>query len=345
MLNLKSGMIVGCLALLVTVCEAKPKVMVLATGGTIAGAAATSTQASYTPSVLLIDTLLKSVPELQTVADVKGDQVFKMASQAMTPAHWLTLAKRAQAVFDKNEADAIVVTHGTDTLEETAYFLSLTVKSKNPIVVVGAMRPSTALGADGPANLYEAVCAAVATDSQARGVMVLMNDRLFTAREVTKKHTTNPAAFGSTGGGVLGEMYDNTPWFKQAAPTVSTALFDCRTLSDLPKVDILYGYAGDISHLVRASVASGAKGIVIAGVGDGNVNPNTEEALIEARKKGVAIVRCSRVGAGAVLPNMEVNDTANGFIAGGSLSAQKARILLMLALATQVTDIQGLFLQ
>src|SRR5262245_32712812 len=169
-----------------------PNVMVLATGGTIAGTGASSTTTvGYTAATVGIETLLNAVPELKTVANVKGEQVFQIASENMNNDYWLKLAKRVNALLAQDGVDGIVITHGTDTIEETSYFLNLVVKSKKPVVIVGAMRPSTAISADGPINLYNAVILAGSDEAVGKGVLVVLNDQINGAREVTKTNTAN----------------------------------------------------------------------------------------------------------------------------------------------------------
>ena len=320
-------------------------VMILATGGTIAGTGATSTTTvGYTAATVGVDRLIQAVPELKTVANVKGEQVFQIASENMNNDYWLKLAKRVNALLKQDDVDGIVITHGTDTIEETAYFLNLVVKSKKPVVIVGAMRPSTAMSADGPINLYNAAILAGSEAAVGKGVLVMLNDQINGAREVTKTNTANADTFRSWELGFLGYMQDNKPYFYRQSTRKHTAdtEFDVSNLDTLPAVDIVYGYANMNRIPIDAFVAAGDKGIVHAGVGDGSLaRPAVEPALVDARKKGVIIVRSSRVGNGIVARNGEAKDDDLDFVVSDTLSPQKARILLMLAL-TKTNDTKAI---
>jgi L-asparaginase type II len=335
--------LLACTLLLGSYAEAADKlanVTILATGGTIAGSGASSTTTvGYTAATVGVDTLIKAVPELSKVAQVKGEQVFQIASENMTNEHWLTLAKRVNVLLAQSDVDGIVITHGTDTLEETAYFLDLVVKSKKPVVLVGAMRPGTALSADGPINLYNAVLLAANPDAAGKGVLVAMADQIHSARDVSKTNTSTPDSFKTTELGLLGYIQGNKPYFYRASTrkhTVETE-FDISKLDKLPQVDIVYGYANVGPVALNALVAAGAKGIIHAGVGDGSLAATVKTALVAARKQGVMIVRGSRVGQGILARNGEANDDELDFVAADTLNPQKARILLMLAL-TKTND-------
>jgi L-asparaginase/glutamin-(asparagin-)ase len=325
-----------------------PNVTILATGGTIAGTGATSTTTvGYTAATVGVQALIQAVPEIAKIANVTGEQVFQIASENMGNEHWLLLAKRVNTLLGQANVDGIVITHGTDTLEETAYFLNLVVKSKKPVVVIGSMRPSTALSADGPINLYNAVMLAGSQDAVGRGVLVPMNDQIHGARDVTKANTTTTDTFRAAELGMLGYIQGGKPYFYRTAlrkHTVETE-FDVTGLSTLPAVEVAYAYANVGPAAVEALVASGAKGLVHAGVGNGSLPAKVRPALSAARKKGVIIVRSSRVGQGIVARNGEANDDELDFVAGDNLSPQKARILLMLALTKtdNTRDIQRMF--
>jgi L-asparaginase len=315
----------------------KPSIVILATGGTIAGAAATGTQAGYTSGAVTIDAMLAAVPGVTNLATVKGEQISNVGSQDMSFEIMLTLAKRINELLARGDIDGIVVTHGTDTMEETAFFLNLVVKSDKPVVMVGSMRPSTAVSADGPLNLYNAVGVAVDPKARGRGVLVVMNDWIHAAHSLTKTSTTAIQTFMSPLRGVVGTAnygkndFYNSPVWKH---TVSSE-FDISGVTKLPRVDIVFAYADMPPDLIDASVASGAKGIVIAGVGNGNMNKASLEAAAKAAKKEVVVVRSSRVATGSVGRNVEVNDDELGFIASDELNPQKSRILLALALLKQ----------
>ena len=324
-------------------------VMILATGGTIAGTGATSTTTvGYTAATVGVARLIEAVPELKKVANVKGEQVFQIASENMNNDYWLKLAKRINELLKQDDVDGIVITHGTDTIEETAYFLNLVVKSRKPVVIVGAMRPSTAISADGPINLYNAATLAASEEAVGKGVLVVLNDQINGAREVTKTNTANADTFRSWELGFLGYMQDNAPHFYRASTRRHTAdtEFDVSNLDTLPAVDIVYGYANMNRVAVDAFVTAGDKGLIHAGVGDGSLaRPAVEPALIEARKKGVVIVRSSRVGNGIVARNGEAKDDDLDFVVSDTLNPQKARILLMLALTktSNTKEIQRMF--
>jgi L-asparaginase type II len=344
--------LLACAALLFTLAaqaQSKlPNVTILATGGTIAGTGATSTTTvGYTAATVGVDALIQAVPELQKVAHVSGEQVFQIASENMGNEQWLTLAKRVNTLLARADVDGIVITHGTDTLEETAYFLDLVVKSKKPVVVVGSMRPSTAMSADGPINLYNAVITAGSQDAIGKGVLVVMNDQINAARDVSKTNTTTTDTFKATELGMLGYVVGGQPHFYRASTRKHTAdtEFDVSKLATLPQVDIAYTYANVGPTAVNALVAAGAKGLIHAGVGDGSLPARVRPALSSARGKGVVIVRASRVGQGILARNGEANDDQLDFVVADTLNPQKARILLMLALTktSDTKEIQRMF--
>jgi len=324
-----------------------PNIVILATGGTIAGAAASGTQAAYTSGAVSIDAMLAAVPGIKDLANIKGEQISNVGSQDMTFEIMLTLAKRINTLLAKNDVDGIVITHGTDTMEETAFFLNLVVKSDKPVVMVGSMRPSTALSADGPLNLFEAVGVAADPNSRGRGVLVVMNDWIHAAHSLTKTSTTALQTFMSPLRGLVGVSsygkndFYNSPHWKHTTESE----FDITNVTRLPRVDILYADADMAPDLIDASVANGAKGIVIAGVGNGNMPKASLEAAHRAATKGIVVVRSSRVATGTVGRNVEVNDDEMGFVASDELNPQKARILLTLALLKSRSnqEIQNLF--
>lgn len=327
--------------------EALPQVVLLATGGTIAGVSASETASAYEPGTLSVQALMDAVPQLAEKARLRGEQIANIASQDMTDAIWLRLAKRVNALLARDDVDGIVITHGTDTMEETAYFLHLVVKSDKPVVLVGAMRASTSLSADGPMNLYNAVSVAADPDAAGRGVLLVMNDTVHGARAVTKEHTTALETFTSPGTGPLGHVHYGEVRLtgRPARPHTTDTPFDVSKADELPRVDLLLAHANLKGDLVDAMVERGAKGIVLAGVGNGNASSPALAALARAVKEGVAVVRTSRIDAGPVFRNLEIDDDKRGFVAGDTLSPQKARILLMLALAqgADASRLQSLF--
>ena len=323
-------------------------VTILATGGTIAGTGASSTTTvGYTAATVGVQRLIAAVPELAKVANVSGEQVFQIASENMSNEHWLTLAKRVNVLLAQPNVDGIVITHGTDTLEETAYFLNLVVKSRKPVVLVGAMRPSTAISADGPINLYNSVMLAASAEAVGKGVLVAMNDQIQSARDIAKANTSTLDAFRSGDLGMLGYIQGSKPHFyRQPARKHTTETeFDIATLQALPNVEIAYAYANVGPVAVDALMAAGAKGIIHAGVGNGSLPAKVKPALVAARAKGAIIVRASRVGQGILARNGEANDDELDFVVADTLSAQKARILLMLALTktSNTKEIQRMF--
>ncbi|WP_229423850.1 type II asparaginase [Massilia frigida] len=331
--------------------SAAPKlanVTILATGGTIAGTGASSTTTvGYTAATVGVQNLIKAVPELAKVANVTGEQVFQIASENMSNEHWLTLAKRVNVLLAQNNVDGVVITHGTDTLEETAYFLNLVVKSRKPVVLVGAMRPSTALSADGPINLYNSVLLAASPDAVGKGVLVAMNDQIQSARDITKVNTSTLDSFRTPELGLLGYIQGSKPFFyRQSVRKHTTETeFDIGALQSLPQVDIVYGYANMNPVALDAFMTAGAKGIIHAGVGDGSLASKVVPSLKAARAKGAVIVRSSRVGQGILARNGEANDDELDFVAADTLNPQKARILLMLALTktSNTKEIQRMF--
>lgn len=317
-----------------------PSVFVLATGGTIAGAQSKTAGYAYQPGVLDVGALLATVPNLTKLASVSGEQLANIGSFDMTAAIWLRLGRRVNELLASPDVDAVVVTHGTDTLEETAYFLSLVTKSDKPVVVVGSMRPATALSPDGPANLYNAVAVAVRPDARGRGAMVVLNDVIHYARNVTKTDTTAVQTFGSVNRGPAGLVHVGTvDWFEPMDRKVGNATeFSLDGLDRLPRVDVLYAHADMSVDLVEAALRGGAKGIVVAGVGNGGMSTQVMDALTRAVKDGVAVVRSTRVASGIVLRNPgAITDDERGFVVSGELNPAKARVLLQLAL-TKTND-------
>ncbi|EHJ5442484.1 type II asparaginase [Campylobacter upsaliensis] len=326
--------------------EAKPKVAILATGGTIAGSIDSAVATTgYTAGVVGVDVLIKAVPEIQNLAKIEGQQIANIDSSNMRDEIWLKLAQEINKLFASG-VDGVVITHGTDTMEETAYFLNLTIKSDKPVVLVGAMRPSTAISADGPKNLYNAV--ALAADKNAKGVMVAMNDKIQSARGVVKTHTLNVDAFSSPDFGDMGYIVDGKVYFYNNVAKAHTKKtpFDVKNLKELPKVDILYSYSNDGSGVAaKALFENGTKGIVVAGSGAGSIHEAQKEVLKELLTKGLKVAVSSRVVAGRVA--VSEADKKLGFISAEDLNPQKARVLLMLAL-TKTNDpkkIQEYFLK
>ena len=325
----------------------KPNIHILATGGTIAGTGTSATSTNYTAGQVAISTLLDAVPGLNDIANVTGEQIVKIGSQDMNDAVWLTLAKKINELLKRSDIDGIVITHGTDTMEETAYFLNLTVRSNKPVVLVGAMRPSTALSADGPLNIYNAVVTAGAKESIGKGVLVAMNGLILGAESVQKMNTIDVQTFQAPNSGALGYIFNGKAYYNQAPLKRHTlqSVFDVTYLESLPKVGIVYSYSNIEADMGTPLLENGYKGIIHAGVGNGNIHKNIFPVLIDARKKGILVVRSSRVPTGPTTLDAEVDDAQYQFVASQELNPQKARVLLMLAL-TKTNDwkkIQGYF--
>ena len=313
-----------------------PRVAVIGTGGTIASIGVGPLDiTNYTANgkILKADELVARVPELALVADVYAVPFKNIPSTQLGWPEWKEMLRIADALVAKDrKLDGIVITHGTATLEETAYFLSLTSKVKVPIVVLGAQRPASALSGDGPMNLLNAVRVAGSPQAKGLGALVVMNDEIHAAREVTKTSTSRLQTFRTADFGVIGHadgdaicMYRKP--LRRLAPDTE---FDVRKLKELPRVDVAYAYAGADGTAIRAFVAAGAKGIVTAGFAPGFVTPSMVEALEEARAKGVVVVMSSRAGSGRVFATTPM--VTRGFLTADNLTPQKARILLSLAL-------------
>ena len=317
----------------------KPNIHILATGGTIAGAGGSSTATNYTAGQVAIGTLLDAVPELQKIANCTGEQVVRIGSQDMNDEVWLILAKRINELLADPKVDGIVITHGTDTMEETAYFLNLTVKSDKPVVLVGAMRPSTAISADGPLNLYNAVVTAMTPESKGKGVLVVMNGIILGAESVTKMNTTSVQTFQAPNSGALGYLFNSKVFYNQSPlkKHTSASVFDVTGLDKLPKVGIVYSHSNIDPDMVEPMLKNGYKGIIHAGVGNGNIHKDVFPVLEKARKQGIQVVRSSRVPTGPSTLDNEVDDAHYQFVASQQLNPQKARVLLMLAL-TKTND-------
>jgi len=324
-----------------------PNIVILATGGTIAGSAESATQAAYTSGKLGINQMIDAVPGIRKLANISGEQLANVGSQDMSIEIWFNLARRINELLSTDTVDGIVVTHGTDTQEETAYFLNLVIKSDKPVVTTGSMRPSTALSAEGPLNLYNAVAVAASPKAKGYGVMLVMNDQIHSPQGVTKTNTTSVETFKSPMQGLMGAvLYGKMEFYRKPHGLYGkSSEFVTDTFTTLPRVDIIYMSVNSSSDLINQSVKSGAKGIVIAGVGNGNMSKAALDACKAAANKGVVVVRSTRVPTGYVLRNAEVNDDEYNTIASDELNAQKSRVLLMLALLKKrnLDEIQNLF--
>ena len=310
-------------------------VVVLATGGTIAGAGAdAANSATYQAAKVPVDKLIAGIPELAKIATVSGEQVFQIASESFTNDHLLTLGRRVSALLKDSKVDGIVITHGTDTLEETAFFLNLVIRSDKPVVLVGSMRPGTAISADGALNLLNAVTVAASKEAKGRGVLIAMNDQIDAARDVSKSINIKTNAFVSQWGALGMVVEGKTYWFRRVDKKHTlTSDFDIDKLKELAPVEIAYGYGNVSATAYEAFAAKGVKAIIHAGTGNGSVANRLVPALRELQGKGVQIIRSSRVGGGFVLRNAEQPDDQYGWVVAHDLNPQKARILAAVALA------------
>lgn len=329
-----AGVVLSALSTVALAQTAKPHVVVLATGGTIAGAGASAANsATYAAAKVPVDKLLAGLPELSNVAKVSGEQVFQIASESFTNEHLLKLGQRVSALSKQADVDGIVITHGTDTLEETAYFLNLTVRTNKPIVVVGSMRPGTALSADGALNLYDAVSVAASKDAAGKGVLVTMNDEIQSGRDVHKHINIKTEAFKSQWGPLGMVVEGKNYWFRAPVKRHTTqSEFNIDDIKTLPAVDIVYGYGNMNTTGIEAYGKVGVKALIHAGTGNGSVAAQAVESLKVLRSQGVQIVRSARVPDGFVLRNAEQPDDKYDWVVAHDLRPQKARILAMVAL-------------
>jgi len=311
-----------------------PHVIILATGGTIAGAGAAADQAGYKAGALPIDQLLNAVPQIHNYAKVTGEQISSIGSQDMSIEIWMKLNKRINEIFSKNEADAVVITHGTDTQEETSFFLNLTVRSDKPVVFTGSMRAATAISADGPKNLFDAVVVAASPNSKGRGPIVVFSENIFDGRDIVKTNSTHMEAFEAPNAGPIGQVYDAKVFYYQESTRKSdkNTPFDISGVTKMPRVEIVYMYADANPSMINHLVSEKVDGIVIAGVGNGNFNKAYYDAIDAAVKAGVIVCRATRCVAGRVVLKDEVDDDKLGTIVADDLNPAKARILLMIGL-------------
>ncbi|PSB91807.1 asparaginase [Candidatus Pandoraea novymonadis] len=324
-----------------------PRIAILATGGTIAGSSPDATRTTgYQAGALGVQDLLFSLPQLEQVAKIQAEQVAQMDSKDMTCTLWQKIAFRLNAVLAQPDIAGAVITHGTDTLEETAYYLHLTLNSHKPVVITAAMRPATALSSDGPLNLLNAVCVAANPISSGRGVLVAMNNQIHCARDVVKTSTYAVDAFYSPEVGLLGWVQDNRVAFQRMPLRFHSIESEfIGAMGELPMVEVVSSYAGVSRIPVDSLVEAGVRGLVVAGTGNGSLHSVLQQALSAAVQRGVAVVRSSRVGSGHVMRNAAALDDQYDFISSGNLPPYKARVLLMLALQAGIPHVrlQSLF--
>jgi L-asparaginase len=323
------------------------KIAIITTGGTIYGVNKSRMDFSnYLSGKDAENYILQQVPELYDIADIHLEEFENVSSCEITPVHWNLLKERAHYYLNEQNYDGLVITHGTNTMEETAYFLHLTCNTDKPIVLVGSQRPPSALSSDAHLNLFNAVKLAASPHARKKGVLVMLNDEINSAREVTKTNTYRTETFQSGQIGFLGyvDVDGEVCFYRQPTKLHTTsAIFSSMPTKSLKNVEIIYSYAGADGRLIRSLLKTECKGIVMAGTGAGKFSAKEHEALVEARKNGIYIVRSSRVGNGRVVPLQQYEN--DEFIAADNLLPQKARILLMLALekTENFKEIQQIF--
>lgn len=322
------------------------RIHIIATGGTIAGVGEKGQTGGYASGVLSIGELLSSLPRTHTLGHITGEQYASLNSDDITQAIWLDMAKHINRLARDEAMDGFVITHGTDTLEESAYFFHLALKTEKPIVITGAMRPATATSPDGPLNLHQSIALAASEAAHGQGVLVLFNEGIYSARDVRKGNTFRTHAITGGDMGALGLMRDEIPAFYHTSRTQHTlhTAFDLSAVAVLPSVAIAYFHV-DAQPAILDALAATHDGLVVAGAGDGIVSLRWEERMRALCAKGVPIVRATRVTDGAVFRNAGMPDDAIGTVAAGTLSPEKARVLLMLALlqARAPLAIQSMF--
>jgi len=324
------------------------KIRVIEMGGTISAKGTDRLDLKdYTSGIYTGDDFSEQIPEINDIADVTFDTFLSVSSTEINASHWVQLRNKVIETFENEAYDGIVISHGTNTLEESAYFLHLTVPSDKPIIFVGAQRPFTALSTDAHYNLLQAIRVAASHEAIGKGVLVVLNDEISSAREVTKTNTYRLEAFQSGQFGYLGFVDPDKKIHFYREPTRKHTIhseFSEMEIKQLPDVEIIYSYAGATGHLIDYIIESGAyKGIVTAGTGAGLVSPSEKAALEKARQHGIHIVRSSRVGNGRVMGIKRYE--ADHFIHGDNLLPQKARILLMVSLLKYeaTTDLERIF--
>ncbi len=311
-----------------------PTVAIVATGGTIAGEGATSSHSvAYKAATVPVEQLIAGVPALARVARLRSEQVLQMPSESLTHADLVRLGKRIRQLVSEDGIDGVVVTHGTDTLEETAYFLNLVVRTHKPIVLVGSMRPSTAMSADGAHNLFDAVIVAGDTASVGRGVLVTMNQEIHAGRDATKRVNVTTSAFGSQWGALGLVIEGQTFWFRRSVKRhTADSEFDIDAMDSLADVQIVYGVGNMSPAVLDAAVDAGAQAIVYAGTGNCSVPAYLVDSLRAVRARGIHIIRSSRVPNGLVMRNGAQPDDAYDWVVAHDLNPQKAKILAAVAL-------------
>lgn len=323
----------------------KKTVYILATGGTIAGSGDSGKTQNYKAGELDVQSLIDGVPGIEDLANLEGIQICNIGSDDITAQHWLKITNTINELAKKEDVAGFVITHGTDTLDETAYFMNLTVKTDKPVVLVGAMRPSTATSADGPMNLYQAVALAASEEAVGRGSMVVFSDGIYGGRDVQKTNTFKTDAFDSRDLGCLGYMHDEVPYFFNDTTKLHTTEteFDVSGLEELPKVGIAY-FNIDADPSILSYMAETCDGIIIAGAGSGCYSESWNEEIAKLADKKTIIVRSSRISNGLISEDDYFN-VSPYVMDSGNLAPQKARILLQLALTktSDINEIKAIF--
>lgn len=324
--------------------KSKKNVLVIGTGGTIAGAAHEANSTEYVAGQLEISNLIDSIPYIKSIANISCYDMFEIDSCDITMKNLKKLSDYINEVSKEDKIDGFVITHGTDTLEETAYFLNLTLKTKKPVVITGSMRPGTAISPDGPINLYESVALASSDEAIGKGVMVVFDDGIYSARDVSKVNTFKTQAFTQRDLGCLGYIQYHQAFFYNYSAKKHTfkSEFDISQISEFPKVEIIYFYIGADAKLLE-SAAKNSDGIIIAGAGSGGVNSALNDKIESLLKSGFPIVRSSRIGNGLI--NFPINKIHTKGISSNNLNPQKSRILLTLGLTRtkDLNELQDLF--
>ena len=320
-------------------------IIIVATGGTIAGSGKVGKATNYQAGKINIKEIIDSIPMINEVANLKAIQLFNVDSNEMNEEHWIILANKINDLASQKNVDGIVVTHGTDTLDETAYFLNLTINTYKPVVLTGAMRPASATSADGPINLYQAVCLASCDDALGHGVMAVFSSTIYTGRDIQKIRNFKTDALDQKDFGCLGYMNDDKVMMFSRTFKKHTlqSVFSEKPITELPPVGIVYYYAGAKPDILTM-MAQNHRGIVIIGSGSGNYSQAWLNEIETLGAQGIIFVRASRVNQGIVYES-DVFDPHNVCIPSNTLSGQKARVLLMLALSvTQNTkEIKRIF--
>ena len=316
--------------------SSNPRIHVIGTGGTIAGIGLNQldyTQYAEVGKKFTIEESISRIPEAHTIADLSSENMISVGSPAIGPAEWMDMNKRINTLLDSNSVDGIVVTHGTATLEETAYFLHLTIQNKKPVIVTGAMRPPTSYGTDADLNLLDAIRVAASPNAVGKGVLTILNNEIHSARDVYKANTLRVETFRANELGFLGYADSDGEVLFYRAPTRKHTVFsdfDVRKLDELPRVDIVYAYAGSDDMLIEAVRKNNSDGLIVSGFGSGTLPPTMMDAAARATRDGIPVVLASRSTAGRTVITPRISKLE--LLVADNLHPQKARILLMVAL-------------